>query len=149
MRDFVCGEYRQSLWRRNVLITLAEICGPLERQRAAQLTGKAVELCRGAGFLVTALIEALAEHSMALWNNNQRVEAFRALEEAVSTSLETESSEDPWKGLFARIFGVTAYYSGVALNGKPQEGHVEAIRGGLLFLPRPQADDSIRNSNHC
>ncbi|HWY59759.1 MAG TPA: hypothetical protein VNZ03_35175 [Terriglobales bacterium] len=144
-RALGCNAYRQSLWRRNVLITLAEICGPLERRRAAQLTGKAVELCRGAGFLMTALIEALAEQSMALWNNNQRVEAFRALEEAVSTSLETESSEDTWKGLFSRIFGVAVYYSGVALNGKPQTGHVEPTQG-LFLASSSEAPGAFRST---
>ena len=127
-----CNSYRQSLWRRNVLITLAEICGPTDRTRAADLTGAAVELCRNTGLIDTSLIEALAEHSMALWNNNQRAEAFRALEEAVSKSLETESPADTWKGMFARVFGVAAYYSGVALNGRPQAGHVEPTQG--LFL---------------
>lgn len=131
-RALGCNAYQQSLWRRNVLITLAEICGPHEPGRAAILTGEAVELCRSAGLLAVALTEALAEHSMALWNNDQRVDAFRALEEAVSRSLETESSEDAWKGLFARLFGIAAYYSGVALDGRPQAGHVEPTQG--LFL---------------
>jgi hypothetical protein len=131
-RALACNSYQQSLWRRNVLITLAEICGPSDRSRAAHLTGTAVELCRHAGLMDIPLIEALVEHSMALWNNGQRVEAFRALEEAVSKSLETESSGDAWKGMFARVFGVTAYYSGVALNGRPQAGHIEPTQG--LFL---------------
>ena len=144
-RALACNAYRQSLWRRNVLITLAEICGRAERSRAADLTATAVELCRGAGFLVTALIEALAEHSMALWNNNQRVEAFRALEEAVSASLETESSEDTWKGLFARVFGVAAYFSGVALNGRPQAGHVEPTQG-LFLASNSEAPGAFRST---
>ena len=131
-RALACNAYHDSLWRRNVLITLAEICGPSDRSRAADLTGMAVELCRGAGMMVTALIEALVEQSMALWNNNQRVEAFRALEEAVSKSLEVESTEDAWKGLFARVFGIAVFYSGVALNGRPQAGHFEPTQG--LFL---------------
>ena len=131
-RALACKSYRQSLWRRNVLITLAEICGPSNRNRAANLTGTAVELCRHTGMMDISLIEALVEHSMALWRNDQRVEAFRALEEGVSKSLETESSSDTWKGMFARVFGVAAYYSGVALNGKPQAGHVEPTQG--LFL---------------
>jgi tetratricopeptide (TPR) repeat protein len=131
-RALDCNAYRFSLWRRNVLITLAEICGPSDRSRAADLTGAAVALCRNAGLIDTALIEALVEHSMALWNNNRRVEAFQTLEEAVSKSLETEASGDTWKGMFARVFGVAAYYSGIALNGKPQAGHVEPTQG--LFL---------------
>lgn len=144
-RALRCNAYRQSLWRRNVLITLAEICGPTERLRAAELTGMAVELCRSAGFMVSALIEALAEHSMALWNNNHHVEAFRALEEAVSASLEVESSNDTWKGLFARIFGVAAYYSGVALNGKPQAGHIEPTQG-LFLSSNSEAPGAFRST---
>lgn len=131
-RALSCDAYCNSLLRRNVLITLAKLHGPHAPRKAAEFTAEAVRISRD-GKLVEALyIETLAEHGIALWKAGEQVQSFETFEEAANRLFATQTDADTWRAQFARLFAVIAYFSGVALNGKPREGHVEPEQG--LFL---------------
>jgi tetratricopeptide (TPR) repeat protein len=131
-RALTCDAYRLSMWRRNVLITLAELHASDDPERAEQFTADAVRLSRDAKFVEPLLIETLAEHGIALWNAGERHKSFEVFEQATDRIFAIQSNADRWKGQFARLFAVIAYFSGVAHNGRPQDGHVEPKQG--LFL---------------
>ena len=69
---------------------------------------------------------------MALWNSGEGRKSFEAFEQATDRIFAIQSNADGWKGQFARLFAVIAYFSGVAHNGRPQQGHIEPKQG--LFL---------------
>jgi hypothetical protein len=131
-RALSCDAYCQSLLRRNVLITLAKLYCAYAPRKAAEFTAEAVRISLD-GKLVEALyIETLAEHGIALWKAGEGVQSFEAFEDATNRIFAAQTDGDSWKGQFTRLFAAIAYFSGVALNGKPQEGHVEPEQG--LFL---------------
>jgi hypothetical protein len=131
-RALTCDAYCRSLLRRNVLITLAKLHGLHAPRKAAEFTAEAVRISQD-GKLVEALyIETLAEHGIALWKAGEGNQSLETFEEATNRLFAAQTDADTWRALFTRIFAVIAYFSGVALNGKPQEGHVEPEQG--LFL---------------
>lgn len=131
-RSLGFNSYHRSLWRRNVLLTLAEIHSKSEPAKALDFAAQALKLSEDDTMGEPILIESLTEYAIALWNGGNRQAAFEALERAVKTVLDTKSESDGWKGLFVQLFGVVSFFSGVALNGHPQAGHVEPAQG--LFL---------------
>jgi tetratricopeptide (TPR) repeat protein len=131
-RAIACNAYHYSVLRRNVLITIAELYAPHDHRKAAASTGEAVRICQAGKLLESIYIEALAEHGIALWKAGEGLQSFETFEEATILLFSTRTDTDSWRGHFARLFGVIAYFSGVAHNGKPQEGHVEPEQG--LFL---------------
>ena len=155
-RALTCGAYRHSLWRRNVLITMAELHGPADPRGAIEFTAEAVRICQDGKLLDSLYIEALAEHGIALWRAGEGLQSFRMFEEATDRMFAIRADTNNWKGLFARLFAVIAYFSGVARNGKPQEGHVEPEQGlfsrkqrsGAVWLPPRAACLHLHTSRH-
>jgi tetratricopeptide (TPR) repeat protein len=126
-----------ALWRRNVLITLAEQVGKSNPARAAKRTAEALALSRTAlGEQKERVIEALAEHAIALWNAGERDEAFAMMQSAVRELLVIESGEPYWKKLFLTLFYIVIYYGSIAYLGTPpSSGDFTApVQGRFLGL---------------
>jgi hypothetical protein len=131
-RALNCDAYRHSLWCRNVLITLAELHGDSDPHKAAEYTAEAVQISRAGKLVDERYIETLAEHGMALWKAGEGRRSFEIFEETANRLFAIQADTNSWKGLFARVFSVIAYSSGVALNGKPPVGQSEPKQA--LFL---------------
>ena len=131
-RALNCDAFRHSLWRRNVLITMAELRGTHDSRTAAELTAEAVRISKDGKLVEPLYVETLVEHGMALWKAGKGLQSFEAFEEATNRLLAIQSNADSWKGLFARVFVVVAYFSALSLNGKPPDGQAEPQQG--LFL---------------
>jgi hypothetical protein len=126
-----CSAYRQSILRRNVLITMAKLSVD-EPREAVTFTTEAVKLCLSANITAPQTIESFAEQGIALWNSDQKEQSLFAFEQATDRALAIKNDGESWKGMLALLFGVIAYFSGVAADGAPQHGHVEPEQG--LFL---------------
>src|SRR5207245_9224519 len=50
-RALNCDAFRHSLWRRNVLITMAELHGPRDPRKAAEFTAEAVRISKDGTFV--------------------------------------------------------------------------------------------------
>jgi tetratricopeptide (TPR) repeat protein len=131
-RALACDAYHHSLWRRDVLITLAELIGPASRQTAVELTAKAIAVANGPYPYDLGIAEAFAEHGIALWKAGDRRSAFAEFEKAVNRFLSASSKEELWKGSFFRLFAALVYFSDVMHNGKPREGHLEPQQASFL-----------------
>jgi tetratricopeptide (TPR) repeat protein len=128
------------LWRRNVLITLAELVAKADPARAVALVREAVALSRATlGGERTA--ESCAEEAIALWNANDRKAAFESLEEAVKQVLEIETDTSNWKEVFLTLFRVVIYFSSIEQKGDPPVGSVEPTQG--VFLGTDGLDTSL------
>jgi tetratricopeptide (TPR) repeat protein len=127
-----CDAYHNSVLRRNLLITMAELYASQDSRKAPEFTSQAVKVCRDGKIVEPLYIETLAEHGIALWRAGEKSQSYELLEDATNRILAIQSTANAWRGQFARLFAVIAYYSAVALNGKPQDGHVEPAQG--LFL---------------
>ncbi len=123
--------FRYSTLRRNVLITMAELCAD-DPVRAVKLTAEAVKLCTETRMFEPLIIESLAEHGIALSNAGKRAQSLEVFEEATNRVLAIRSDKGSWKGLMARVFGVIAYFSSLAYRGKPESGQVEIKQGSFL-----------------
>ena len=142
-RALTCDAYRNSLLRRNALITLAALHGHHDPHKAAECTAEAVRISQDGKLIDSLYIETLAEHGIALWKAGEGIQSFKMFEEATNRLFAIQTNADSWKGSFARVFAVVAYFSGVALNGKPQEGHVEP-KQGLFLASNDQAHTGYR-----
>jgi hypothetical protein len=131
-RALDCNAFHHSLWRRNVLITVAELHGAIAPVKAAEFTAEAVRISKEGRLVETILIETLVEHGMALWRAGKDRESFATFEDAINRLLVIESEANRWKGLFARAFNVIAYFSAIAANRRPPDGQTEPEQG--LFL---------------
>ena len=127
-KALACRAYRHSLWRRNVLITVAE----LDATRAVTLATEAVELSRDGQFTDSLQSESLAELGLALAQAGDYARSFELFEEATKRLFANQEETDSWRGSFFRLFAVTEYYSVLALGGKPDDERVEPKQG--LFL---------------
>jgi hypothetical protein len=131
-RAIACDAYHHSLWRRDVLITLAELKGPTSRQTAVDLTAKAIAVADGPHPYDLGIAEAFAEHGIAQWKAGDRRAAFAEFEKAVNRLLSATSKEELWKGSFFRLFAALVFFSDVMHNGKPREGHLEPEQASFL-----------------
>jgi hypothetical protein len=107
------------LWRRNVLITLAEEVGKTDAHRAVEYTQEALDLSRRQDWSILRIVEASAEHSLALWLAGERNAAFVTLQEAAIGLFRGKSDQAEWTKLFLAFFELATYLSSVALNGTP------------------------------
>lgn len=142
-RALSCDAFCHSLWRRNVLITMAELHGSNDPRKAAEFTAQAVQISRDGKLADALYIETLTEHGMALWKAGESRRSFDIFEEATNRLLAIQTDANSWKGLFARVFVVIAYFSAVALNGKPPDGQSEPERG-LFLASNEQAHTGYR-----
>jgi hypothetical protein len=142
-RALNCDAFRHSLWRRNVLITMAELQGADDPRKAAEFTAEAVRICKDGKLVDSLYIETLAEHGMALWKAGDGRRSFDTFEDATNRLFVIQTQANSWKGLFARVFGVIAYFSSLALNGKPSEGQIEP-KQGLFLATNDQAHTGYR-----
>ncbi|MEZ2346415.1 ATP-binding protein [Terriglobus sp. RCC_193] len=131
-RALKCDAFRHSLWRRDVLITLAELKGPTSRHAAVELTAQAIVVAEGPHPYDLGVAEAFAEHGIALWKAEDRRSAFAAFENAVDRFLKAPSQVELWKGSFFRLFAALVYFSDVMQHGKPREGHQEPEQASFL-----------------
>ena len=131
-RALTCDAYHHSLWRRDILITLAELKGPTSRQTAVDLTAEAIAVAEGPYPYDLGIAEAFAEHGIALWKAGDRRSAFAEFEKAVNRILSASSKEELWKGSFFRLFAALVYFSDVMHNGKPRDGHLEPEQASFL-----------------
>jgi hypothetical protein len=127
-----CDAYHNSVLRRNLLITMAELHASQDSRKASEFTSEAVKVSRDGKIVELLYIETLAEHGIALWRAGEKSQSYELFGDATNRILAIQSNANAWRGQFARLFAVIAYYSAVALNGKPQDGHVEPAQG--LFL---------------
>ncbi len=112
-----------ALWRRNVLITLAEEIGKSDAQLATKYTEEALELTRKSGMETSRLIEAEAEHGLALWNAGQHRAAFDLMSGAIQCLLDIQNDLDPyWKKLFLQAFYHVLYFSSMSYFREPPAG---------------------------
>jgi tetratricopeptide (TPR) repeat protein len=131
-RALTCDAYHHSLWRRDVLITLAELKGPTSQQTAVDLTAEAIAVAEGPYPYDLGIAEAFAEHGIALWKAGDRRSAFAEFERAVNRILSASPKEELWKGSFFRLFAALVYFSDVMHNGKPRDGHLEPEQASFL-----------------
>ena len=124
-----------TLWRRNVLITLAEEAGKSDASLAVKYTAEALEVSRK-DLNHDRVIEALAEHAIALWKAGQRDDAFRNMEIAVRDLLAGESESIDWKKLLLAVFHTVVYFSSLAHFGSTSGivGFVPPTQGRFLAL---------------
>ena len=106
------------VWRRNVMITLAEFLGTEDPARAVALAHEAVLLSRTA-LLGERLAESCAEEAIALWNANDKTGAYDSLQLAVRETMTAESDAITWKELFLSLFRVAIYYGSIAHKSRP------------------------------
>jgi len=142
-RALNCDAFRHSLWRRNVLITMAELHGDDDPRKAAEFTAEAVRISKDGKLAESLYIETLAEHGMALWKAGDGRRSFDSFEDATNRVFAIQTDANSWKGLFVRVFGVIAYFSSLALYGKPQDGQVE-LRQGLFLASNERAQTGYR-----
>jgi hypothetical protein len=108
-----------SLWRRNILISLAAEEGMSDPKLAASYVREALDVSRAENLEPQRIIEVLAEYALALWKSGDRQNAFVACDEAVHLIFACDESDPYWKNLFLAVFGVTYYLSSMAFNGGP------------------------------
>lgn len=142
-RALHCDAYDHSLLRRNALITMAELQGAHDSSKAAKFTAEAVRISKDGKLVEQLFIETLVEHAMALWKAGESRQSFETLEEAAIRLLAIQSNTNKWKALFARVFVVAAYFSALALNGKPPDGQPEPQQG-LFLSANEQAHSGYR-----
>lgn len=142
-RALDCDAFHHSLWRRNVLITMAEIHGVQDHCKAAEFTAEAVRISKDGKLAESLYIETLAEHGMALWKAGEGHRSFDAFEDATNRLFAIQTNTETWKGSFARVFGVIAYFSSLSLHGKPTDGQVEPEQG-LFLASNKQAQSGFR-----
>jgi hypothetical protein len=127
-----CDAFLHSLWRRDVLITLAELKGAVSPQTAVELTARAIEVAYSPHPNDLAIAEAFAEHGIAFWKAGERLSAFVEFERAVDRLLSAATKEELWKGTFFRLFAALVYFSDVMQHGKAREGHTEPAQASFL-----------------
>ena len=77
-RALKCDAFQHSIWRRNVLITMAELYGAIAPSKAAEFTASAVQISQDGKLADTLYIESLAEHGIALWRAGESSKSFDA-----------------------------------------------------------------------
>jgi len=131
-RALSCDGYQKSLWRRNVLVTLADLHSLQDPKKAVEFTSAAVEMGKDGVLIETIFIETLAEHGIALWRADERGHSFQVFADIVNRLFAMQTEQESWKGLFYRIFSVLMYYGDVAQHGKDKTRYTEPEQG--LFL---------------
>lgn len=110
-----------ALWKRNVLITLAELVRDKEPKSAVEYLKEAVGLSRAELPEVNRLIEALAEYALGLWELGDPETAFDACEEAVRLLYQSDEADPYWNKLFLAILELVWYLSSIAFFKKPPD----------------------------
>src|SRR6266853_1879488 len=100
---------------------MAELHASQDSRKAPEFTSEAVKVSRDGKIVEPVYIETLAEHGIALWRAGEKSQSYELFEDATNRILAIQSNANAWRGQFARLFAVIAYYSAVALNGKPQD----------------------------
>jgi hypothetical protein len=131
-RALACNAYRKSLWRRNVLVTQADLYSKPDPKKAVELTAAAVDMAKGGVLMEPIFIETLLEHVIALWNAGEERQASDLLADILGRLLAIKEDTDSWKGLFYRTFHVLSYYSDIAQHGKGSTTYTAPEQG--LFL---------------
>ncbi|WP_142988207.1 ATP-binding protein [Granulicella rosea] len=131
-RAVACKAYKKSLWRRNVLVTEADLHSKHDPKKAAEFTAAAVDMARDGVLIEPIFIETLLEHVIALWNAGEERRASDLLAEILGRLFAFEEDNDSWKGLFYRTFHVLSYYSDIAQHGKGSTTYTAPEQG--LFL---------------
>ena len=122
-----------ALWRRNVLITLAELRGGTNPQGALALVHQAVELSQKE-LEPERTAEAYAEEAIANWGLGERLAAFDSLALAINTLPPVETESVTWKQCFAGLFQLAFSYSSKACNFKVGPLANEPAQGMFLGL---------------
>jgi len=121
------------LWRRNVLITLAEIRGKSSPPEAVLLVREAVEVARK-DLEPERLAEAYAEEAIASWNQGHKEASFDSLSRAIHTILSIDTGSVTWKQCFAGLFQMAFYYSSRVCNITIPDWVSEPALGAFLGL---------------
>jgi hypothetical protein len=131
-RALSCDAYQKSLWRRNVLVTQADLHSAQDPKKAVEFTAAAVKMAKDAALIETIFIETLVEHGIALWRADERALSFQVFADVVNRVFAIQADQEDWKGLFSRIFYVLSYYSDVAQHSNEKPKYTEPEQG--LFL---------------
>ncbi len=127
-----CNAYRKSLWRRNVLVTEADLYSKQDPKKAVEFTAAAVDMAKDGILIEPIFIETLLEHVIALWNAGEERQASDLLADILGRLVAIKEDTDSWKGLFYRTFHVLSYYSDIAQHGKGSTTYTAPEQG--LFL---------------
>ena len=100
------------------MITLAEEVAKSDPSLAPKLTEQALKLSIEM-VVPERVVEALTEHSIALWNAGQRDSAYETLEMAVRDLLEAENESVNWKKLFLAVFHTVTCFGSISYFGHP------------------------------
>jgi PAS domain-containing protein len=131
-RALACDAYKKSLWRRNVLVTEADLHSKHDPKKAAEFTAAAVDMAKDGVIVEPIFIETLLEHVIALWNAGEERQASDLLAEILGRLFAIKEDTDSWKGLFYRTFHMLSYYSDIAQHGKGSTTFTAPEQG--LFL---------------
>ncbi len=131
-RALACNAYQKSLWRRNVLVTEADLCSKLDSKKASEFTAAAVDMSKDGVLVEPIFIETLLEHVIALWNAGEERQASDLLSDVLGRLFATKEDTDSWKGLFYRTFHLLSYYSDIAQNGKGSTTYTAPEQGQFL-----------------
>jgi tetratricopeptide (TPR) repeat protein len=131
-RALSCQAYQNSLWRRNVLITLADLYSKTEPKKAAEFTASAVDMAKDGVLIEPIFIETMLEHAIALWNAGEERKASDVFADVLLRLFAIKEDTDIWRGLFYRTFYVLSYFSDIAQHGKKSKTYTPPEQG--LFL---------------
>jgi len=125
------GEY--GIFRRNLWITVGEVVARTDLQSAPQYTSRAVDVARTSILEPIRLAEALAEHSLALWNAGRTEDSFAAWEEGVEKLLAARDQRPSWTQTFLAFLHASGYFSGMSLWGKISDPNFAIPKPGLFL----------------
>jgi tetratricopeptide (TPR) repeat protein/energy-coupling factor transporter ATP-binding protein EcfA2 len=131
-RALSCKAYKTGLWRRNVLVTMADLHSQPHPKKAVEYTTAAVEMAKDGVLVEPIFIETLLEHVIALWNAGEEKQASDLFANILSRLFAIKEDTDSWKGLFYRTYHVLSYYSDIAQHGKESKTYTAPEQG--LFL---------------
>jgi tetratricopeptide (TPR) repeat protein len=108
-----------AVFRRNLLVTKAEVVALKDPISAAEYTSQAVKFSESAQLLPLRVAESLGEHSIALWKAGQPLHSFVAWQAAVESLAKGRDQKPDSTKLFLAFSHAAGYFSGVSLLGKP------------------------------
>lgn len=108
-----------SLWRRNLLVTVAEGIARYDPSVAPEYARQAVDVAKSANLAPVRVAEALGEYAISLWNAEEREKAFVELQEAVPLIVPEVDQPPSDIQVFLAFLHAAAYFGTMAVFNKP------------------------------
>lgn len=131
-----------SLWRRNLLITVAEGVARYNPSLAPEYARQAVDIAESANLGQVRVAEALGEYAISLWNAEEREQAFIEWQKAVPLLVPAVDQPPSDIQVFLAFLHAAAWFGTMAVLGKPpnsssgDEDYVDPAAGFFLATDR-------------